>query len=460
MKSPSLRRLITCLFAILLVVMAGCSAFQDESSTAIPTPQRPATREFVYVNDSDGLLSVTLSELRLSRASDTQVLAVLATGNGSPSYILYPSNQPGVPEPTLSLANYPLQQDVRDAGLWVLAVHHRAYPVSERIGQSEIARQLAAGFDQLQAERPDHVLAHIVAANENLHAWFGEIEVLGEFFIRLPAQRNWLIGDNRAKAAEGDFEIDYTVSLTAAEDAGEIISLTPEGVETPMVSVPSPPETVTVSPASIFDKDIPGYRRVIAEDFSEASSTVEWFIGSDPTYSANIVNGAYQILLTAVEARRNNTALSWGSIQDVTLDTYVVRARVRVLQEDVIARYGLWLHYQDDFNFLFFGVENTGRYRVARFQTGYTELVPWMSSPIVYTGSVANELEIRLDGDTYTMAINGTPLVTTSDQAFHEGRVAFFCYSESVPATCHLERIEIWIPENAPFPKPTDTPTP
>jgi hypothetical protein len=458
-SSLILHCLIACSLGLLLTI-AGCSTFQDEPAVPTSTPQRPATREFVYVNDTDGLLSVTVSELRLSRASDTQVLAVLANGDGSPSYVLYPSNQPGVPEPTLSLADYPLQLAVQDAELWVLVVRHHAYPVSERIGQSEIAHQLASGFDQLQVDHSPNPLAQIVAANKDLQAWFGEIDVLGEFSIQLTAERNWLVGENHANSADGGFAINYAVSLTAAEDIGEIISLTPEVIETPLVNVPSPGITPSLSTASIFERDIPGYRRVISEDFSEARSTVEWFIGSDPTYSANIVNGAYQILLTALEERRNNTALSWGSIQDVTLDNYVVRARVRVLQDEVIARYGLWLHYRDDFNFLFFGMENTGRYRVARFQTGYTELSPWTSSPVVHTGSAANELEVHLNGDTYTMAINGTPLVTTSDRAFREGRIAFFCYSESVPATCHLERIEVWIPENAPFPKPTDTPTP
>jgi hypothetical protein len=105
-------------------------------------------------------------------------------------------------------------------------------------------------------------------------------------------------------------------------------------------------------------------------------------------------------------------------------------------------------------------MENSGRYRAARFQTGYTELNPWTVDDIVNTDNAVNLLEVLVDGDNFTMGINGEALVTVFDTTYTDGRIAFFCYSESVPATCHLEEIAVWVPEDEPFPKPTVTPIP
>jgi len=419
--------------AVLLSLMVwgvGCS-FNNANPT--PTPARPIVREAVYVSDPNAPLLVGLSEILLT-AEDAQILAVLADENGSPSYVLYPANQPGVLASTITLDDYPLGLDASTPRLWVVALRHSAYPISESLGQATIASQLATGFATLPAELPPSPLALLVAAQENLWAWFGEIEVLGEMVILLDETT----GQKEAQS-EG-LQLRYEVRRQAAPTA------TPLLIQAP---------TAALSPTPFNPL---GYRRVVNETFQDAQSNVSWFIGSDPIYSANIINGAYQIVLNELEPERNNIALSWGSIQNLIFDNYIIRARMRVLQADVIARYGLWLHYQDDFNFVFFGVENTGRYRVARFQTTYTELAPWTNSPQVQTGSSVNEMIVEVQGGMYTLKLNGETLITTSDTAFSEGRVAFFCYAESVPATCHLEELEVWIPESAPFPKPTATP--
>lgn len=438
---------------LMVGVISGCSFLPDSSPEPTPTPERPIVREAAYESASNAFLTVTLSDLTLLKMGDdldTQVLAVLADGGGNPSYVLYPSNQPGVSDRTLALADYPLGLNVSSekAGLWVLALRHSAYAVSQRMGQAMLAARLAAAYDQMLARStpPDKPLAAIVAAEVPLLLdWFGEIEVLGELSLALEAAKGWSVGENRAQAPDDGFRLSYTVSVNRSD------------------VLPTPAATSELSPlmsVSIFEQDLPGYRRVISETFENGRSTVKWFTGSDPTYTASLVDGAYQILLTGVDESRG-IALSWGSIQDLIFDDYVVRARMRVLEPTVTARYGLWLHYQNEFTFLFFGLETTGRYRIARFQRVYTEFAPWTShSAINIGGGRSNDVEVRMDGTSYTMAVNGQPLVTVSDGVLSKGRIAFFCFAESVPATCQLERLEVWIPEDQPFPKPTDTPSP
>jgi hypothetical protein len=467
------------LFLLLILVLAACRSQENARIEPTNTPSRFTLVEAVYNSPAQGALDVTLSHVRVlaeQDAPDTQVFAVLTADGAPPAYVLLPSNQPGLQANNVSLEQYPLRLEnaPTSARLWVLALEHSAYPVSEVIGQGTVAETLAEAF---QTQTQATTTAQLVAAvGEDLLPWFGEIEVLGEAFITLDEDTT---GENRLEA--GGLEVLYTVrqqTEVAAQTETETIVETEAVVEaateaavetaveatlaapTPEASTdPSEAPTVTATEPPVFDVPIPGYRLVIDENFEEAQSRVPWWIGSDPTYSANIVNRAYQITLTGIDPQRN-VGLSWGSIQDYVFDDYIVRAKMRVVQSDIVARLGLWLHYVDDYNFVFFGIETTGRYRVARFQRVYTELSPWQSSPIVHTGNVANIIEVRMEGENYTMSINGQEVVATTDDALEEGRITFFCYSETIPATCLLEEIEVWIPEFAVFPRTTLTPLP
>jgi hypothetical protein len=434
----------------LTITLTACAVGQSDSGPTA-TPQRPDEREAIYTSAAQGDLNISLNELQLQALAgdpDTQVLIVLASGDTNPAFVLYPSNQPGIRQDSITLRDYPLRMDAsaERVGLWAVALRHRAYPVAAAIGQQRIAEQLAGGFDQLvaQGSPPPDPLAQIVAgAGEGLLAWFGEIDVLGEVALELSAAQGWSAGENQVLSRDNGLALRYEVTFGAATET------TPEMIPTLAAST-----EVAGNPFSF--EEIPGYRQVLHEDFNGAQSNVEWFIGRDPTYSATIVNNAYQIVLETIDRGRATTTI-WGSIQDMYFDNFIVRARMRVVQEDVLARYGLWLHYQDEFHFLFFGMENSGRYRAARFQNGYTELNPWTMNDIVNTGNTENLLEVLVQGDEFTIAVNGEPLVTVSDSLYADGRIAFFCYSDAVPTTCHLQEIAVWVPEDEPFPKPTAT---
>jgi hypothetical protein len=416
-------------------------------------------REAIYqVPAEEARLTLTLGDFTLLGSpaeQDTQLLAVLADGTGQPSYMLFPSNQPGVPESTINLSEYPLRFNPSgdSATLWVVALRHSAFPIAEALGQAQIAQYLAQGFDGQLAQSTAQPLASIVAGQPDLLAWFGQAEVLGEATQALAGGQNWSVGEQVLTGPDERWQMTYTISVNTLIANAPTLPATAIPTQTPT------PAPTTSESYSAMGQPIEGYRLVVDEKFTQATSEVEWFIGSDPTYAASLVAGAYQIVLTGIDDGRD-VGLSWGSIQGLVFNDYIVRARVRVVEEGLLARYGLWLHYQDDYNFVFFGLENSGRYRIARFRNGYTELVPWATSSAILLDNQTNELEIRIEGNDYTLSVNGIRLAKTSDSAYKRGRIAFFCYSPTIPATCQIQDLEVWIPEESDFPLATFTPVP
>gem|GEM_PF-1324327 len=459
----SYRGMFWLFIGMMVLWLTSCSTTPPpiDEPTPSATPERPQMIDVIHQYNPDGFLNLTLNTVSLLNPPanpDIQVLAVLADGNEAVSYVLSPSNQPGVPQSSLDLSDYPLQiaPQAERTALWIVAVTHTAYPISENIGQDTVSTRLANAFNNQIPDITGNLAAELVSQNGDvLLGWFGEVEILGELTLMFSAADNWSTGRYTVQSADGQLQLTYDLA-TSPED----IPPTPIPAIVEAVTPTDIPSIIrpTLPPPSIFEAPITGYRRVVSETFDQDVTTYTWFVGRDDTYSATIENNSYQIGLTQTDPNRGDIALSWGSLQDLIFDDYIVRARVRVL-DDSLMRYGLWLHYLDDFNFVFFGIENTGRYRVARFENSYTELVPWTldTQNVIDRGASVNDFEITLQDDVYTFAVNGETLTTTSDNAFDQGRIAFFCYSEVVPATCRLERFEVWVPQDAQFPLPANT---
>ncbi|NJL94016.1 MAG: hypothetical protein HC915_09935 [Anaerolineae bacterium] len=426
--------------------LAGCGILNSEPAPTPTTPRLPDAAAS-YANPArDAQLSVTLERLSWiaeAPAQEVQVIAVLAAGDGQPAYLVYPARQPGVPaDEALVLDRFPLEVDASSAQLWVLALRYRAYPVPGAPSPEDLGWLLAWQVDQLRSggEFPVNPVASLVAADAGeLLPWFGGVEVLDELAAEIDGSQS---GAQQVQGLYEQMQLAYNTVLA------------------PLPLIRPPEETAAPSPTTALE----GYRRVVYEDFADAQSNFTWFVDSDnrQTYAASLVNGAYQIELLGKDAWRDYP-LSWGSLQGLFFDNYVVRARVRVANSGFLMRYGLWLHYLDDRNFLYFGLENTGRYRVARFRSRYLELQNWTANSAILPGTQANELEVRVEGNSYTLNINGQGVITVADDAFDVGRIAFFCYAETEvtpqePAVCLLEALEVWIPQGAPFPLASPTP--
>jgi len=87
-------------------------------------------------------------------------------------------------------------------------------------------------------------------------------------------------------------------------------------------------------------------------------------------------------------------------------------------------RYGLMFRVQNPSNYYAFQIDCDGRYRLMRYvDDAATAIVDWTPSSAIQRGKQsANTLAVTAQGDSFLLAINGTPLTTAADSAFASGR--------------------------------------
>ncbi len=423
---------------VLWVVLSGCrtldSAASSRVATLSSTPPPTPSAELLKINGVGGAgarLRVTLPTVKLRQfppKDGVQLLVVLAAPDGAYAYLLFPANRAGDARDIFELTAHPLeialQPETRRAALWVLVVHNRNYKPAERFGVDALAASLAYGFQQWLASGDplDDPLAAVVSASEGaLYAWFANVDVMGQAVIMLRAENNWGAKLSSHTSADGGLNVIYTAQYFSAEEAAQLPTATPR------------PEH-------------PGYVLRVDEDFAGGQSAYTWYQGQDSTYVNQVTDGAYEIRLLEIQQR--DFALSWGSLEELSFENYIVEAQVRLVEQGIQdARYGIWFNYQDDYNFVYFGISNAGEYRAAviRENERRVELQDWTPHPAVHAGAAVNTLTIEshANGD-MTLGVNGETLGTFNDPTFARGSVAFFCYAKSTPATCRLERLRIW----------------
>ncbi|MBN1681426.1 MAG: hypothetical protein JW966_14185 [Anaerolineae bacterium] len=445
-------RLIRTLWIIGLAwVLSGCSSLPDAgndssaNNSAVPTaPPTPNSNSLQLsgIQASGARLRITIPSLKLLKrpaGQPAQLFFIMTDADGTYTYLLYPANRPGDTTDDFDLSEFPLELSLSDESdtvtLWALAVHNTRYSAAEMFGLEALASSLAVGFrDWLANGDPDDdPLAAVVAASDGaLYDWFAEVEVLGQNVTTLHADNNWYAGLHSERSPDGGLSIVYTLHTMSAEEASQL---------------PIPPTATPIFPAA----DHPGYILHIDETFADGVSDHRWYQGYDSTFTNQIVDGAYEIKLTSILTRP--FARSWGSIEDATFSDYIVEAQVSLVENMVRdGRYGIWFHYKDDYNFVYFGISNQGEYRVAVQHRATPEspssaitIRDWTAHSAIRTGAATNLLTIEASKEgMITLGINGQEVLTFIDQTFFEGSVAFFCYAESVPTTCHLNRIRVW----------------
>ncbi len=414
------------------------------SAPAQPTPENPA------LHDDDAAptgprLRVTLPSITLLKRTPgqaAQVLLVMADPQGAYSYLLYPANRAGDVTDEFNLTDYPLELAVdeatRSATLWILAFHNQQYRIAEQMGLDALASSLASGFRAWIAEgnpAQDPLAAVVSASNGALFEWFATIDVLGQAMATFRPQGAWPVGLDSLRSADGGLSAVYTMQYLSSASSNNPPAPT---------TVPLAVDVPTLSPAARA-----GYVLRLDETFSTSGGESIWYQGRDNTFTNQIVDGAYEIALIDIEQRDH--AVSWGSIESLIFEDYVVEAEVRMVEEDVNeGRLGIWFNYQDDYNFIYFGLSTRDEYRVAIIQRNQNriEIQDWTPHPAIRPVTVGNLLTIESSSDgSVALSINGERVRTFDDETFTSGSIAFFCYAQSVPATCRLERIRIWQPE-------------
>jgi len=91
--------------------------------------------------------------------------------------------------------------------------------------------------------------------------------------------------------------------------------------------------------------------------------------------------------------------------------------------------YGVLCRYQDENNFYIFLISGDGYYAIGKYQTGeqqITYLTPnqeYIFSDLINQGVATNLLRVSCIGNELSLAVNGLPLVTVTDDSFSGGDV-------------------------------------
>ncbi len=420
--------LVVCLFFLLV----ACSS--HPADPLLPTPPATPAEEMLQVSGtstSGPRLSVTLPLIKLNHRSPeqkVQLFVVMADAQGTYSTMLYPANDAGYAVDQFALTDYPLEislnENTSSITLWILAVHNTRYYAAEMFGLDALVASLGLGFRNWLAggdPADDPLAAVISASNGVLYEWFAGIDVLGQNMLTFQAEDGWDVGLGSRPSPDGGMNTVYSVHYVSADD---------------VALLPSP------TPAPLH----PGYDLLVDETFAGGTSAQQWYQDQDSTYVNHIIDGAYEIRLTDITQRE--FGISWGSIEGAQFKNYILEADVSLLEDNLTdAQYGIWFHYQDDFNFIYFGLSNQGEYRVAVVKDNSTQrtIQDWTPHPAIRPGAATNTLTIEAWSDgMITLSVNGEQLLAFTDTTYETGSVAFFCRSKTVPATCHLTRLQIW----------------
>lgn len=438
LKTPTTyHALAVCLAGLCLAwLLSGCQSSPPARTPIAPelTPHATPSSDVFQVNGvtaGAARLRVTVPAVTLADPppdGSVQLFLVLADPDGTYSYLLFPANRPGDASAQLDLSAWPLEISLDDASaqasLWALAVSNRAYQTAEQYGLEALVASLGIGFHRwlAQGDSHDDPLAAIVSASAGaLYEWFGSVDVVGQITVTFRADEGWNTALTSRHSPDGGLNIVFTAQHISADEAA-------------LIPTPSP------------DALSGTYTLTYDETFAGGQSSLRWYEGRDSTFTNVLTDGAYEIRLTDIVQREY--ALSWGSTEGVRFTDYRAEAEVTLVEAGAQdARYGVWFNYQDDYNFIYFGIANDGRYRVAVIlrNDNRLEIQDWQPHPAIHPGAATNTLSIEASpsGD-ITLGINGEPVASFNDRTFNGGSLAFFCYARSVPTTCRLERLRIW----------------
>jgi serine/threonine protein kinase len=212
------------------------------------------------------------------------------------------------------------------------------------------------------------------------------------------------------------------------------------------VDAPPPPTRLPVQFRRVL---APTCNVILEDEFARGQTTNDWFLDERDGIQSNerIINDFYEVSLNFMPPNVEE-ATSWGTVRGGGVQDLRDARIEAVIAVDSFStpgsRTGLWVRYQSQTEFLAFMISSTGSYRIARFQGGYADHVPWTPSDAINLGDGAsNVLRIDIKGDRFDFYINGRSLASITDSTWESGRIGFWGSSSIVPNRFLLDYIRV-----------------
>lgn len=100
--------------------------------------------------------------------------------------------------------------------------------------------------------------------------------------------------------------------------------------------------------------------------------------------------------------------------------------------------YGVLCRYQDDQNFYFFLIGNDGFFVVGKYKNGeqsYIGMDTFGFHPTLQAERADTQMQVRCVGETLSLTVNGTEIVTVEDHDFSHGDVGLMAGTFALPGT-------------------------
>jgi Tol biopolymer transport system component len=216
----------------------------------------------------------------------------------------------------------------------------------------------------------------------------------------------------------------------------------PPGEASPTPGSPPAEPVATVPAASL----------VLSDDFSDADSG--WLVQSEEEYGYGYEGGEY-----VIEHLNQNDRSRWITLPDRTFSDFTAEVDVRFDTDVEFVGGALIWRWQDNDNFYFFRVRNTGEYDLRKRVDGEWErITEATASADINKGAATNRLKVVTVGDSISLYVNGQHLGDFSDSSFSEGRIGLYAsvYTESpITSKIFFDNLNVYVAEAGTAPVPS-----
>jgi len=179
---------------------------------------------------------------------------------------------------------------------------------------------------------------------------------------------------------------------------------------------PTPMPTPTPSGPAVWVQD----------DFSDPASG--WGTGGDADGLLEYQAGQYVVKVNQA------SLLVWGTHRTKDIAGVHIAVEASSIGEAADPAFGVICHYQDDQNFYYLGIGVDGYYAIAKYEADELTILTdeegnWIQSDQIEPNAETYQIEADCGGGRLTLYIDGEPIASVEDQAFHSGKVGLFARS-------------------------------